>query len=372
MKKNLVFTMSGIILLVLSILISLALIQSKPVPPSDAKRKAVLTVKAETVNYEKLKTQFSHQGRVEALESVSLAAEVNGKILQGDVPFKEGQNFNAGDLLVKIYDDDAAVSLKAARSNFLRTLSQILPDMMIDFPESYQTWHRFFNTIDLQKPLPEMPEIKNEKEKIFLASQNVLSEYYALKQQEINFKKYSVFAPFTGYFKQVNREVGSIAANGSELAVIVRSDALEIVSPVFPADVKQIRPAQTVTIQTKSGHTCEGKVSRVAQFVDKSTQSVNVYIFYQPTQTHSLLEGEFVTVNFQTTEAVKGLRIPREALVDDQFVYQVKNKKLEKVAVNVRQTLEDYIVMNGIPEGSVVVTESLVNAREGIDVKVRN
>ena len=371
MKKNLIFAVTGIIILVLSITISLALIQSKPVPSKDGKRENLLTVKTATVGYENLTTSFSYQGRVEALENISLAAEVNGKILQGEIPFKEGQNFDRGDLLIKVYNKNAEASLKAARSNFLRTLSHILPDMMVDYPESYSNWKDFFNSINLDEPLPEMPEVKQEKEKIFLASQNVLSEYYALKQQEITFEKYNIYAPFDGYFKQVNREVGSIAANGSELAIIVRSDALEIVAPVFPVDAERISAGQTIEIQSKSGKTFSGKVSRVAQFVDPSTQSVNVYITYRQTNGYSLLEGEFVTINFQNTSTKKGMRIPREAIIQNNYVYLVQNNALKKSAVTIYQTLEDYIVINGLPEGATIVIESLANAREGMRVLVR-
>ena len=71
----------------------------------------------------------------------------NGKILQGDVPFKEGQNFSKGDVLIKIYNNDAEASIKASRSNFLRTLSLILPDMMVDYPDSYPAWKDFFNLL---------------------------------------------------------------------------------------------------------------------------------------------------------------------------------------------------------------------------------
>ena len=98
MKKNLIFALIGIFILFLSITVARALIQSKPMPPKDGKRESLLIVKTAPVTFEHQKTSFSYQGRVEALENVSLAAEVNGKILQGDVPFKEGQNFSKGDV----------------------------------------------------------------------------------------------------------------------------------------------------------------------------------------------------------------------------------------------------------------------------------
>jgi len=42
-----------------------------------------------------------------------------------------------------------------------------------------------------------------------------------------------------------------------------------------------------------------------------------------------LLEGEYVDVNFVGVE-ISGFEIPREALVDNYFVYELANNKLLK------------------------------------------
>jgi membrane fusion protein, multidrug efflux system len=368
MKKKLLTSTAGIIVLLFSIIFSIGLIRSKPVPHRDEKREQLLNVKTKLVISEKITTNFSYQGRVNALENISLAAEVNGKIMQGEIPFKEGQNFSNGDLLFKIYNKDAEANLKASKSKFLRTLSIILADLNVDYPESFQTWKVFFNSIKLDAPLPKLPAVKSEKEKIFLAANNVLSEYYSLNQQEIAFSKYNIYAPFDGYFKKVNRQVGSIAANGSELAVIVRSDVLEIVVPVLPDDATRIVNNQKVQIENKSAKKCSGMILRIAQFVDESTQSVNVYISYKPNTQYALLEGEFVTVKFKNKDMVNGIKIPREALLENQFVYLVQDNKLLKTKVKIIQTLEDFTVVNGLEQGSIIVIESLIDAREGLPV----
>lgn len=368
MKKKLLISGTGIVVLLFSIIFSMILINSKPVPRKDEKREQLLNVKTKQVISEKITTNFSFQGRVNALENVSLAAEVNGRIMQGEIPFKEGQNFNSGDLLFKIYNKDAEAILKASKSKFLRTLSLILADLNVDYPESFQTWKAFFNSIKLDAPLPELPAVKSEKEKIFLASNNVLSDYYSLKQQEIAFAKYDIYAPFTGYFKRVNRQVGSIAANGSELAVIVRSDVLEIVVPVLPDDAARIAVNQKVQIESNSAKKYPGTVLRIAQFIDESTQSVNVYISYKTDNQYALREGEFVTVSFENKDIVNGIKIPREALLENQFVYLVQDNKLLKTKVRILQTLEDCAVVNGLEQGAIIVIESLVNVREGMSV----
>ncbi len=372
MSRKLTSVVTGVLVLVLSTAVTTALIHSKPKPRKEEKIDDFLVVKAAEVGYKNIAAVFTGSGRVEPLESILLSAEVNGKILAGDVPLREGQSFNQGDLLLEIFSESAEAALRAARSSFLRTLSQILPDMQVDFPKSYSAWAVFFNSIDIQQPLPEMPELTQDKEKIFLASANVLSEYFSLRQQEITFEKYRIYAPFDGYFKQVSRETGSIAANGIELALIVRSDAMEIVTPIPPADAELIAAGQTVDIIRQSGGVTSGRISRIARFVDSSTQSVNVYIRHEQQMDDPLLEGEFVAVEFQADRPVMAMQIPREAIVDDSWVYLVQNQTIEKSPVAIHYLMADFAVVSGLPEGSLVITESLIDVSDGMPVQVRS
>lgn len=371
MNKRTIITGSGILILLIAIISSMVLIANKPVPPKDEKRESYLNVRAEKVAYQELSTKFVYQGRVSAQDNVSLAAEVSGRILQGEIPFKEGQSFKKGELLIRIFDADAAAGLKASKSQFLRSISLILPDLKVDFPQRFSAWETFFNAIDIEKSLPEIPKAQSEKEQIFLASNGLLADYYSLKQKEINLSKYQIHAPFDGYFKTVNREVGSIAGIGTELAVIIRSDVLEIVVPVFPVDAARIAARQEVSIASKSGANYSGTISRIAQFVDEATQSVNVYVAYKPQGQRALLEGEFVSVNFQIDQPIYGMKIPREAIMEKENVFLIRENKLHKAKAKILQELDDKVVINGIPEGEIVVTESLVGAKEGMLVRAR-
>ena len=133
----------------------------------------------------------------------------------------------------------------------------------------------FFQSLSVDEKLPELPEINTDKEKIYLASQGVLSEYYIIRQQELNMSKYKIYAPFNGSFKSVNREPGAVAGLGSELAAIVRTDVLEVNVPVMPEDARKINVGDQVVL-SKNGIVEKGKVIRVSDLVDESTQSVNI------------------------------------------------------------------------------------------------
>lgn len=369
MKKKVLTIAASVFLLIIAIYFSVMMINKKAKAETNSESQSKLKVKTGIVKNEINESDIQYTGRVGSFQSISVSAEVNGKIMSGDVPFKEGQSFRKGDLLIHIYSEDAEAGLKASKSSYLRTLSTILPDLSVDYPGNYQKWLDFFNSINLDKKLPKLPDIGNEQVRVFLASNGVISEYYSLLQQEINLTKYEIYAPFDGYFKSVNKEVGAIATNGAELAVIIREDKLEVTVPVNIYDVKRITVNKEVTL--KSGdNRFSGTVSRIAGFVDESTQSVNVYITINNAGKINLLEGEYVDVIFESDIAAEGFVIPREAVADNNKVYLVKDGRLKLNPVDIARQMEDYAVVAGLQDGDTIVVESLTNVKEGQTVGI--
>ena len=370
MRSKTIYTISAIAILVLSVFITSKLIMSKPVPRTNEQTENLLNVKATITENTNFDSNVKNRGRISSYENISLSAEVAGKIMQGNVPFKTGQDFKANDLLIQIYNEDVKAALMSGKSSFMRTLSAILPDISFDFPDEYNKWKEFFNSVKVNKDLPELPETKTEQEQIFMASKGVLTEYYALRQQEINIKKYAIYAPFDGSFKNVSREIGAVASMGAEIASIIRTDKLEVIVPVLPEDAKWIKAGNPVNLiginETKSG-----KVSRIADFVDIATQSINVYINYYPNGDNSIMAGEFIDVEFIISKKVTGIKIPREALIGNNQVYIIQGDILKLKLVQIERTLDDNIIISGISDGEIVVTESLANVSEGTKVKVR-
>lgn len=146
MKSKVIYFIAGFVILALSIFVTAFLISGKDKPKKNLKTENLLDVEVDTVKIEKLSPRVMHRGRVTSYENVALSSEVTGEILQGSVPFKEGQYFRKGQLLVHIYDKDTRAALIAAKSKFLRTISDILPDMRIDFPKEYKKW-KYFDSV---------------------------------------------------------------------------------------------------------------------------------------------------------------------------------------------------------------------------------
>jgi len=368
--KKIIYGGLSIGLIVMAFAFSSHLINAKPVPQKDNRKQNTVFVKAEKVNLIETESDMTYRGRITAFDKVSLAAEVQGKIMQGEVRFKTGESFNKNDVLITIYSKDVEAALKSGKSSFLQTLSKILPDLKVDYSNEYEKWNTFFTAIDVEKSLPKLPEISSNKEKVFLAANNVLTNYYSLQQQEINLHKYIITAPFKGSFQTVNKEIGAVASPGAELASIIRSDKLEVTVPVFPSDLKWIRKGEKVKITNHFGEIKTASITRISDFINEGTQSVDVYLTYQSISKSSFLQGGYVDVVFKGG-ALTGFEIPREALVDANSIYELVDKKLVKVQIKILRQLDDSYIISGLSEGKTIVTESLTSISKNVDYLAR-
>ncbi len=340
-------------------------------PEQQELKEIVRRVDAIRVEYNSLESEIIATGRLGAQNVVDVISEVQGEILKGSLPLKKGQSFKKGDLLVKIYDKETVLNLKAAKSRFLNGIANILPDFKIDYPGSYPTIKAFFDKIKINEPLPDLPEIKSEQEKIFLASKNVLNDYYTIKSSEIRLSKFKIRAPFNGSYTDVMLEVGAIANPGSRIARIISTNALELEVPVELSEVKWLKIGQSVLVTSEDEQlSWNGKIVRIADFVDPSTQSVSVFASVIPEKDKPLYEGQYLKAHFNGYTIEDAMEIPRRAVFNSNIVFVVKDSIIFKREINIIKVNQESLIFNGLEPGSIIVAEPLVGAVEGNKVIV--
>lgn len=328
-------------------------------------------VKTEKVAYVTNSAKIIETGRLASQQSVNLSAEVQGEILQGNIALREGTKFKKGDLMVRIFDEEAKNNLKASKSRFMNGLASILPDIRIDFPESYQKYQNFFNSVKIDKPLPELPELDSDKEKVFLASRNILNDYYNIKSAEIRLSKYRLYAPFNGTFTAVYLEPGSVANPGSLIASMIRTDKFELEVPVRTEDAYWINIGDKVQVSTKDRHLFwTGKVVRKSDFMDPSSQAIGVYISLMPEKNKPLYQGQYLMAEFATKLLENSMEIPRNAVFKKDRVFTVEQGKLKENRVNILKNNETTVIVSGLQVGVELVVEPLVNAKEGNNAEI--
>ncbi|NQU35469.1 MAG: efflux RND transporter periplasmic adaptor subunit, partial [Bacteroidetes bacterium] len=261
----------------------------------------------------------------------------------------------------------------ASKSRFLNGIAGILPDMKIDFPLSYQKWLKFFNDINIGKSLPELPNIDSDKEKVFLASRNILNDYYTILGIQIRLSKYNIYAPFNGSFTNVMMQVGSIANPGSKIATMIKTDQLELEVPIRVEDIYWVNNGDDVTATTKDGLlSWTGKVIRKSDYIDPNSQSITVYVGLESTKSKPLYQGQYLKAVFSEKNLEGSMEIPRNAIFNKNMVYTVEEGKINTHKVDILKTNGTTVLFSGLDQGTMVVVEPLVNAHIGTNAEILN
>lgn len=339
-----------------------------PVRPPEAGER---WVRAEPAAYSDIRSAVAAKGRVVSTAEVELVAEASGRVEAGDVLLKKGQSFRKGQVLLTIYKDEAELALSAQKSQFLNTIANLLPDIRVDFPNEFAVFQSFFNAIQLDHPLPPLPETESESIRIFLASRNVLAEYFAVKQAELKLSRHTIRAPFKGTFLNVNVEVGAYTNTGGRIATMIATDALEVEIPVENESTRWIRTGDPVDLASiDQERTWHGRVSRVSDFVDVTTQSRSIFARVSLQNQPPLYAGEYLKAEFRGGMVPGVMEIPRNAVFNYNEVFIVLDGLLKIQKTEVVKLNQTTALIRGIEPGVFVVTQPMINVAENTPVKI--
>lgn len=339
--------------------------QKEP-PPVRRAVEARRFVKVEPVKYSNIAAEVSGPGRLASIADVEIIAEASGKIEAGSVSLKKGASFKKGDILFRIYPDEAILSLKARKSQYQNILASILPDLSIDYPQHEEKFYKFFNSISVDKPLPPLPVIEDDQLKIFLASRNVISEYYNIERDQLQLSRRIVRAPFEGTYKEVYLEIGAYTNTGGRIAQAIRTDEMELIVPLKRVDAAWVRTGDKVNVFSENRNlSWKGKVIRKSQYVDENTQSQEIFVKIPFDEKQPLLAGEYLLASFPVRPILNVMEIPRNSAFNSNEVFVVRNGRLVKQSIKVIKTNDRSLIFNGLTEGDSVVVQQLINVSEG-------
>lgn len=358
------------ILLVGAFLFSNFLASKKTLPPQRPKPPAINYVKVQEVIYKQTPVEIEVFGRVGSSQQINVVAEVGGRLDPGSINLKEGENFTKGQVLARINDNEQRLTLQSRKANFLNLFAAVIPDIKIDFPETYALWSDYYNKIDLNKELPMIPTEIPTKVKTFLASKGILSEYYSIKSLEENLKKYTILAPYTGSIVSVNLEIGSVVNPGANIATIIRTDKLELKVPVQQKDINYVTIGTKVEIVQEGGaKSWTGKVVRKADFIDPNTQSISVYIGIDD-DAQDVYDGLYLKAIIPGKVIDEGMEIDRSVIRNKNEVFIVEDSVLKITPINIVKVSSNKAIINGLSEGDQIVIDAPSNASNNMKVQI--
>ena len=371
MKRKLIIVGSALGIIVLSVMMAGFFAGQKQAPEIKKPPIVKKTVLTKQVNYDRLNTEIVSYGRVETAQSLDLLSEVSGRMFQGKIRLKEGQSFRKGTLLFYIDDEEAALNLKSQKSNFLRDLANILPDLKVDFSENFDSWQSYFNSLNIDKKFKDLPTTKSNKEKTFLATKGIYFAFYAIKIAEVRLEKHRYYAPFDGSIMQVNMQSGSFVNTGTNIGKIIRAGVHELKVAVETKDIQWIIPNSPAKVYSEETQQYwDGEVTRISDFVNQNTQSVDVFISIQ-SNGQRIYDGQFFQAAIPSRTITNGMIMPRNAIYNGSEVFVVEDSLLKVKEVNVIRLSDEDAIFNGLKEGQDLVIEPMIGAYNNMVVQKR-
>ena len=343
--------------------------QKKPPP---RKPRVTLTPKVETFPVENstIPTTLEVQGALVAFNKIDLFTEVSGTLVASSRPFKEGSFFPKGSILIKVDETEAELSVQAQKSSLLNAITQMMPDLKIDYPESFNHWNSYLENLDLEKELSSFPVPANSQEKFFIASRNLYSQYYNIKSAEERLSKYIIKAPFSGVITQSLINPGTLVRAGQNLGTLMNTGNYELEATVALRDLKYIKPGNRVALFSDDIEgDWKGMVKRISNQIDPNTQTVTVFVSVSG---KNLREGMYLRGNINASQIDNAMIIPKDLIIQQSEVYVVVDTILRLQTVEVVKITEKEAIIRGLKDGTPLLKETFPGIFDGMSVQFKS
>ncbi len=372
MIKSVLRALAGAAILAFGIFAMNGLIGMKETPPVKPRPAVARAVKVAPAFPDTVVPNVGIEGRVQALNRMTVLSEVSGMLPVGGKEFREGERYRSGEVMLRIDDTETRANLLAQRSQWLQLLAGSLADLQLDFPERADVWQAYVRDLDVANKLLPLPEPTSDRERLYLTGRGIISGHHAVQAAEERLSKFSLQAPFDGVITGASVQPGSMVRTGQPLGTLVGTQRFEVKSAVHARHLDKLSIGNEVELFGADGAAvARGEVSRIAGTVDPSTQSTSVYCEVRATEGHSLRDGRYLSGAISLDPMTSALELDAALLKGDE-VFAVSEGKLVSMPVDVLHRDGDRVLVGGVNPGTALLAEPISGAHEGLLVEVVN
>ena len=355
---------SGFLVIAISFQLSQKIIDSNPPPRKRAENKTKDIYIKKVVNG-KYQVQIPSEGILQAYKRIRITSRVQGLMRAINPLFKPGQEYQSGQIIVKIEPAEFLANVISQRASLFNLITSILPDLNLDFPESYKIWNDYLKNFDLQKGVPQLPEM-DDKVKLFVSGRGVISSYYSLLNLEKILSFYTIRAPFNGVLVNANVTEGSLIRPGQELGEFISPGDYELMVALPKSYLSNIEKGAKVKVKSiDTGQDFFGIVSRINSKVNTQTQSVEVFVRIKDKE---LKEGMYMQAYIDAITFDNVFAIDRGLINGSQELFIVKDNKLTLQKVNPIHYTETLAIVEGLLDGQQIIAQPMIGAYSGMEI----
>ena len=314
-RKVLVFSIIAMVLIGLTMLVILK------------RREVVITIQTEKIARRNLTELVMANGRIQPVLQVKISAEVSGEII--DLPVKEGQKVNKGDLLVKIKPDFYIAALNQTTASYKsseasRTMAEAnLRKAEAEFKRSEDLIR---NKLVSDSTFDEVRAAHDvAKAQLQSAMHQVDVAKAAVDSTKDSLDKTTIVAPLAGTISKLNsrlgeRVLGTVQNVGTEIMTIADLNEMEARVDIGENDVVRIAPGQKGLLEVDAfkKRKFNGTVTEIAnsskdagQFGGGSSQEATKFeVRIRIQETEAFRPGMSVTAEIETCYRTNVLTVP--------------------------------------------------------------
>ena len=259
-----------------------------------------VVVAVETVTLAPVTRILAVNGRIEALHSVDVRAQVGGTL--ADLSVVEGDSVQSGGIVARIDS--------TAQQAVLRQAMAGLDAALVAQAQAQATLER---TRALGANVARTV-LENAETAVQSAAQEAARMTALVDQAQIQLGNFTIRAPMTGTVLALNADPGQTIDPSTVLMTIADLGQLTVETDVDEAYATQLRADMLAVLQlTGETATREGRVSHVSQRVDAATGGLAVKLVFDEPVTAPV--GLTVTANIVIDRRDAALTVPRTAVV---------------------------------------------------------
>lgn len=329
--------------------------------------KVVKTVFVETVKNTTVPIMIPANGNLIAKNRFELFSEVQGIFESTAHDFKPGQYYKKGETLIKVNSSEYYASVQAAKSDLYNLITSIIPDLRLDFPDSFQVWDTYLKNFEINKATPALPAISDKKVSYFITGRGILTSFYNVKNLEQRLSKYRLSAPFNGVLTEALVTKGTLIRSGQKLGEFIDPSVFELELAIGKTYTDLLKIGESVNLKTLEGNDYfTGTVTRINSRIDQTTQTVKVYV---EVKADGLKEGMYLEAQIKASDEPNAIRISRKLLVNNSEIYILKDSVLDLIKIEPVFFSPNDVVIKGVPDGTKIISKPLASAFAGMLVK---
>ena len=419
MKKGFMFkSMRVVVVLALSLTVAVLLITLRPKAQRQVKTETGRLVEVLAVKAKDLNMIIDGYGTVKPMETLKLAAEIRGRIIDTHSSFKEGSFIKNGVVLIKIdprtyrlevdrqsiqieqteaeikkleqeiKNLDASIKISKAdaalsKTDFARlkklSIRNVVAKTTLDQAEqrylaSLERLQGLENQLALTGPLKERLKAQLDMGKVMLC------------QAKLDLEKTGIIAPFDGWVLIKDVEKGRHVSAGQYMGSIYKDGALDVEIRIpakdlkwFATDWKQdAMPDVEIIFRDNSSYKWKGRVARIKAQMNEKTRTLPVVVEIDTDSIKDKIKsgiqlrpGMFVTVLIKGKKIKQVFVLPRHVVHTGDVVYIMTDNCLKIRPVNILRSVRDLVYIDkGLSDGDLVIKSPLSGAVDGMKVRI--